>query len=201
MGGNADARIYKVYPCHTSRVVAGVNYFHQREAWEDDISGVAYAVSFNPNRQVIEGQVKCDVFVHGRWVTKHAKRCVKRVCRPAESIYTCDKMVFRDDIVFRTMCKDDLSTDRECLHTVQERLPKRQKVFAHVTMRSVTRQRAFIHRAGAFAKATDGIYTQDDEFCRLTKSIYTRDGSVCHSVGYPGRCAKKVCRTYCTPKQ
>ena len=38
MGGNADARIYKVYPCHTSRVVAGVNYFHQREAWEDDIS-------------------------------------------------------------------------------------------------------------------------------------------------------------------
>ena len=100
MGGNADARIYKVYPCHTSRVVAGVNCFHQREAWEDDISGVAYAVSFNPNRQVIEGQVKCDVFVHGCWVTKHAKRCVKRVCRPAESIYTCDKMVFRDDIVF-----------------------------------------------------------------------------------------------------
>ena len=138
MGGNADARIYKVYPCHTSRVVAGVNYFHQREAWEDDISGVAYAVSFNPNRQVIEGQVKCDVFVHGRWVTKHAKRCVKRVCRPAESIYTCDKMVFRDDIVFRTMCKDDLSTDRECLHTVQERLPKRQMVFTHRMMSFVS---------------------------------------------------------------
>ena len=116
MGGNADARIYKVYPCHTSRVVAGVNYFHQREAWEDDISGVAYAVSFNPNRQVIEGQVKCDVFVHGRWVTKHAKRCVKRVCQVTKSIYTCDKSVCQVGIHHLHMRKECLSGDKGCLH-------------------------------------------------------------------------------------